>query len=295
MPYRFDTVNQNPAKYNKLFMADMSQVYYPQNNKLTSPSSEVVTVDNNSKNSDTTSLLMKNAKSSYRPARTNKNNGRHEIAAEVAAAVSEEDPAAAAAFRRSVSPDLTEADSTSGDVKAAVGRRASTTLLANIGERRRRSSSHSRRHSSPPGSEQETSSASSASGGGVVGATLRRKCQPHHKCAAVNQSVSSIMRPSRYSYSSCMTSSSHSSVANEVSFDNAASTATAAGKKASRRRRSAESIPSSSMHSYFLPPLSNSKPSLNKSHRRPSCDSLDRWVASGVDFSSSVEVYVFRK
>jgi hypothetical protein len=49
------------------------------------------------------------------------------------------------------------------------------------------------------------------------------------------------------------------------------------------------------MHSYFLPPLSNSKPSLNKSHRRPSCDSLDRWVASGVDFSSSVEVYVFRK
>jgi hypothetical protein len=43
----------------------------------------------------------------------------------------------------------------------------------------------------------------------------------------------------------------------------------------------------------MTPPPSSS--SLNRAHRRPSCASLDGWVAHGVDFSSSVEVYVFRK
>ena len=44
----------------------------------------------------------------------------------------------------------------------------------------------------------------------------------------------------------------------------------------------------------MTPPLPSSS-LLNRAHRRPSCASLDGWVAHGVDFSSSVEVYVFRK
>ena len=62
--------------------------------------------------------------------------------------------------------------------------------------------------------------------------------------------------------------------------------ATASSKPAPQRVRRRASL------SDMTPPPSSSL--LNRAHRRPSCASLDGWVAHGVDFSSSVEVYVFR-
>ncbi|KAL7491519.1 hypothetical protein ACHAWT_000843 [Skeletonema menzelii] len=131
---------------------------------------------------------------------------------------------------------------------------------------------------STPADSLKQKSTSGGSGGG--GATLRRKCQPLHKCATVNQSVSSIMRPSRYS----MNSSTHS-LSSEL---NDSSVHSSNQPRRVSRRATCEGLPAQSMHSYFLP---------ESSHRSLSFTSSldDQWVASGVDFSSSVEVYVFRK
>ena len=157
----------------------------------------------------------------------------------------------------------------------------------------RRSATYTRRHSSPgPAKEVTTTSQQSPSGVNEAAIRRRRKCQPLHRCASMNDSVSSILKPSKYSPSSSFTS--------EVGDTTAATiAATAPATKSSRflRRWSAPSIgseglPAASMHSFFLPP-SEGKP-LNKLQRRPSCDTLDKWVADGVDFCSSVEVHVFR-
>lgn len=163
-------------------------------------------------------------------------------------------------------------------------------------ECRRSATLTQRRHSSPGPRKEATSSTSqqppSGAGGNEAAIRHRRKCQPLHRCASMNESVSSILKPSKYSPSSSITS--------EGGGDNntaaiAATAATTDKKPSSRkflRRWSApESLPAASMHSFFLPPLE--KP-LNKTQKRPSSDELDKWVADGVDFCNSVEVHVFR-
>ena len=152
-------------------------------------------------------------------------------------------------------------------------------LRTSVGSNHSTDSNNSiRRHSAA-----STSGSSSTSGNNTTthngGATLRRKCQPLHKCATTNQSVSSIMRPSRYS----MAMSAHTLPNDEV--DNNSDDDTTNGK-APRRRSCNDSLPSQSMHSYFARPSGSAQRSFSLD---------DQWVASGVDFSSSVEVYVFRK
>ena len=140
-----------------------------------------------------------------------------------------------------------------------------------------------RRHSSAvstSGSSSTSGNANTNNNNNNGGATLRRKCQPLHKCATTNQSVSSIMRPSRY-----LAMSAHS-VPGEVVDVNNSDNEDNDGKAKPRRRSCNESLRSQSMHSYFA------RGSTGKSQRSFSLD--DQWVASGVDFSSSVEVYVFR-
>ena len=258
-----DSINLNPATYNRLFMADTSQVYCSRS-----------LLANNDEVEDTrvTNSLLESAASTYRPARNNAKNRRpNTIIAREADDDDNDDDArrrADAALRGSVSSTSTEG-----------------------------SSSSSRRRSS-------AASSASPGGGGGGGATLRRKCQPLHKCATVNQSVSSIMRPSRYS----MNSSTHSISNEQLLTDNSVTTTTATANKAPRRRvsrRSSEGgLPSQSMHSYFLRGSSsssiiggNKKPQKREDSLNRSLSSAidDPWVASGVDFSSSVEVYVFRK
>jgi hypothetical protein len=165
--------------------------------------------------------------------------------------------------------------------------------------------SYTRRHSSSPGSERRaieplpTSSSQSKSGGGNEAAIRRRrKCQPHHRSASINEALSSILKPPKYSPSSSITSEGSDSTASTN-----ANAATANKKPPPRqrflRRWSAPSIgsegllPAGSMHSFFLPPPE--KP-VNKSHhkRSSSDDDLDKWVADGVDFCSNVEVHLFR-
>ena len=253
-----DSVNENhhPATY-KLFMADRSQVYcgrYMSNNDLPSLSS------------------------SYRPARKNSNR-QHNNAKEL-----DNDENAEASLRSSISTVSTEdshSDTEATSQRRRPRRRASATATSLVDLDPTRSATYTQRYSAPD---------PPPSGSGA--ATLRRKCQPHHKCASTNLSVSSIMRPSRYSLSSSISSSGHS-LASEVDTGNATTTANVVTGKVSKTRRRASLSSSASMHSFFLSP---SNPPLNNSQRRPSCSSLDlQWVASGVDFSSSVEVYVFRK
>eukprot|EP00986_Skeletonema_menzelii_P018813 scaffold26725_cov218-Skeletonema_menzelii.AAC.2 len=86
----------------------------------------------------------------------------------------------------------------------------------------------------------------------------RKRCQPHHKCLSMNEALSSIMKPPRYSSS------------NTRSIDSSAT------KPLLMRRNSMSSALSSS--------FSPSKPRRN---------SADQWIASGVVFNSSVEVYLF--
>jgi len=257
-----DSINLNPATYNRLFMADTSQVYC----------SRSLLANDEVEDTRVTNSLLESAASTYRPARNNAKNRRpNTIIAREADDDDNDDDArrrADAALRGSVSSTSTEG-----------------------------SSSSSRRRSS-------AASSASPGGGGGGGATLRRKCQPLHKCATVNQSVSSIMRPSRYS----MNSSTHSISNEQLLTDNSVTTTTATANKAPRRRvsrRSSEGgLPSQSMHSYFLRGSSsssiiggNKKPQKREDSLNRSLSSAidDPWVASGVDFSSSVEVYVFRK
>ena len=87
---------------------------------------------------------------------------------------------------------------------------------------------------------------------------LRKRCQPHHKCLSMNEALSSIMKPPRYSSS------------NTRSIDSSAT------KPLLMRRNSMSSALSSS--------FSPSKPRRN---------SADQWIASGVVFNNSVEVYLF--
>ena len=282
-----DSVNENPATYN-LFMADRSLVKRLDTAFTDRYLLSCRTISNNDlpslSSSEVDSLLIKATVSSscYRPARKNSNR-QHNNAKEL-----DNDENAEASLRSSISTVSTEdsysdTEATSQRNGPRRRRRATATSLVDLDPTR--SATYTRRHSAPDHG-QEPPPPSSGSGS----TTLRRKCQPRHRCASTNVSVSSIMRPSRYSLSSSISSSGHS-VASEVAADNAAATNVFTDKVSKMRRRA--SLTSASMHSYFLSP---SNPPLNDSQRRPSCSSLDlQWVASGVDFSSSVEVYVFRK
>ena len=256
--------NQSPSTY-KLIMADMSQVYC---GRSLSPNNYDDDDDAVVDDKRLTSLLE--TAISYRPVRkntANKTNGRAKANHD-----DENDERAEAALCRSVGSVISNSTEEEG------------------------SSNNSRRGSDGdttlPGDK--STSVGSSNGGGNNNATLRRKCQPLHKCATVNQSVSSIMRrPSRYS----MTSSSHSFTTSDVQLVNENSihstshihNAPSNNRRFSRRASGERGLPAQSMHSYFL-----QRESLGNSQR--SLSSLDDpWVASGVDFSSSVEVYVFRK
>eukprot|EP00984_Skeletonema_dohrnii_P026667 scaffold16037_cov139-Skeletonema_dohrnii-CCMP3373.AAC.4 len=116
-----------------------------------------------------------------------------------------------------------------------------------------------RRHSSP---QMDTSNTSPISEKALsrAGNTIRRRSQPLHRCPSLNQALSSAMRPPKYSS------------ANTSCFDSSAT-------KSSRMRRST-----------VVPSMSSSFSSPSSSHRT----SADRWIASGVVFSTSVEVYLFR-
>ena len=244
-----ETVNTNPATY-KLFMADTSQVYCGRSLPNHKKKNDVA--------DDNKIGLASILASSYRPARTRRPN--------IVPRDDGDDLAKTDLHRRS-STDSDSSMSTS-DGSSGSGsdsrRRSSTTSADGGGGMMRRNST----------------------GGGGGGPTLRRKCQPLHRQHS-NQSVSSIMRPSRYS----MTSSTHSlsSELNDSSLhssSNQAATSTATAPKPRRisRRATLDGLPAQSMHSYFQ----------KETYKRS--NSLDhQWVASGVDFSSSVEVYVFRK
>jgi hypothetical protein len=243
-----ESVNTNPAIY-KLFTADTSQVYcgrslLPNHKKK-----------NDAADDDKIGLASILA-SSYRPARTRRPN--------IVPRDDGDDPAKTDLHRRS-STDSDSSMSTSTDGSSGSGsRRRSSTTSADGGTLRRRNSS-----------------SSVASGGGP---TLRRKCQPLHRDQSFNQSVSSIMRPSRYS----MTSSTHSlssELNDSLHSSSQAPTTTAAPPKPRRisRRATLDGLPAPSMHTDFQ----------RETYKRSNSD--HQWVASGVDFSSSVEVYVFRK
>lgn len=90
------------------------------------------------------------------------------------------------------------------------------------------------------------------------GGRTRRRSRPLHKCPSMNQAISSIMKPSRYS-SACT-----------IGFDSKATTKP------------------SQLECTTLPSMSSSSSS-SSSHT-----SANKWIASGVVFSSSVEVYLFR-
>lgn len=88
------------------------------------------------------------------------------------------------------------------------------------------------------------------------GPTIRRRSQPLHKCPSMNQAISSIMKPSRYS--------------------------------SARKVGDSEATTKPSQLDTSLPSTAASSSS-SSSHT-----SANRWIASGVVFSSSVEVYFFR-
>ena len=164
----------------------------------------------------------------------------------------------------------------------------------------RLSATYTRRHSSPG---PRPASLQSLSGGDEAAILRRRKCQPHHRCVSVNESVSSILKPPKYSPSSSITSESGDSTAATIA---ATVVSTSANKPSRFQRRwswsepsigtgsEGEDLPPVSLHLPFSrPPLERH---LNKAQKRPSCDKeVDRWVADGVDFCSSVEVHVFHK
>ena len=114
----------------------------------------------------------------------------------------------------------------------------------------------------------------------------RRKCQPLHRCESMNESVSSILKPSKYSTSSIIYSEDGDNTAATHSAQ------TAATKKSPRRflrRWSAPSIGSESSTA------ASTQTSLkNKSQNRPSSsEEMDeKWVADGVDFCNRVEIHV---
>ena len=93
-----------------------------------------------------------------------------------------------------------------------------------------------------------------------AGYLYRTRSQPHHKCPSKNQALSSIMKSPRYSAS------------NTGRFYSSAT-------KPPRMRHNSMSAAMPST----LSPL-QSKPRRN---------SADQWIASGVVFNSSVEVYLF--
>lgn len=90
------------------------------------------------------------------------------------------------------------------------------------------------------------------------GTSIRRRSRPLHKCPSMNQAISSIMKPSRYS-SACT-----------IGFDSKATKSSQLGRTT-------------------LPSMASSSSSSSSSST-----SANRWIASGVVFSSSVEVYLFR-
>lgn len=266
--------NQSPSTY-KLIMADMSQVYC---GRSLSPNDhddgDAEVVDDRRLASlldiDTSDVV------SYRPARKGATKSGRAKANHI-----EHDERVEAALRRSVTCNY----STEEEEGSSSRRRSSDTTTTTL----------------PSDKSTSVTGNSNGAGGSNNNATLRRKCQPLHKCATVNQSVSSIMRrPSRYSMTS---SSSHSfttgDVVQEVVNDNSihstghihtAPSSNTSRRRFSRRASGERGLPAQSMHSYFL----QRETSLGNSQR--SLSSLDDpWVASGVDFSSSVEVYVFRK
>ena len=112
----------------------------------------------------------------------------------------------------------------------------------------------------------------------------------------MNESVSSILKPPKYSPSSSFTSESGDSTAATI----AATASTSMNKPSRFQRRWSLSGPSIGSEGEDLPPVSLHLPfsrpvSMSQSQKTPPCDKVDRWVADGVDFCSSVEVHVFRK
>uniref|UniRef100_A0A7S2Q1S1 Uncharacterized protein n=1 Tax=Skeletonema marinoi TaxID=267567 RepID=A0A7S2Q1S1_9STRA len=124
---------------------------------------------------------------------------------------------------------------------------------------------NNRRHSEPSvvASQMDTSNTSLITKKALsrAGNTIRRRSQPLHKCPSLNQALSSAMRPPKYSS------------ANTSGFDS-----------------SANKPPRMMRRSTVVPSMSSSFSSPSSSHRT----SADRWIASGVVFSTSVEVYLFR-
>ena len=166
----------------------------------------------------------------------------------------------------------------------------------------RLSATYTRRHSSPGPRPAREACTSLHSPSGVNEAAIlrRRKFQPHHRCTFMNEFVSSILKPPKYSLSSSITSESGDSTAATI-----AATASTTVEEPSRflrrwswsepsRGSEGEDLPPVSLNLPFLPLLPFEVP-LNKSQKRPSRDKVDRWVAEGVDFCSSVEVHVFHK
>ena len=158
-----------------------------------------------------------------------------------------------------------------------------------------------------PAATSRSSSPSGDSNGGGTSIRRRKKCQPRHRCAKTNESITSILRPSKYSssFSSSdditidnihLVSSGEGDSHNNTATIETLATTTKKSSLFQRSSKTSKGLPSASMHSYFLPSLETSTPPLNKSQKLPSCNSLDgQWVPSGVDFSSSVEVHVFYK
>ncbi len=224
--------NQNPAK-SKLFTADLSQVYCSRSmvDEFSSKGNKIQAFARDDKKLRLCPSLLMNGR-------------RHSVCC--TEVVSRLDVSNASS--------ITE-DSTANSSDPAISQRRPATHLPDR---------NNMRHCEQPSevvAKLDTSNASSITEPEMSSAstyssspsrTFRRKSRPLHKCVSMNQSISSIIRPSRYS------SSNTSSV-----------------------NSSRISSPSEGLDSSSSPPPS----------RRTS---LDGWIASGVTFSSSVEVHVYR-
>lgn len=161
---------------------------------------------------------------------------------------------------------------------------------------------------SRPGSQARRSSAgggSVASSGGRV--TMRKLSEPMHRCSHTNASVHGIMRPARYSSVnlSGMVGSNSSEGIRKCSSQLALSTLPRKTTSSNRLSGQRQQGSLSTRHSYDL--LTSTKPRRTmsvadmanenwNSHPTPvDQEAKDRWVASGVEFSKNMEVYVFKK
>mmetsp|Transcript_14562 Transcript_14562/g.31660 ORF Transcript_14562/g.31660 Transcript_14562/m.31660 type:complete len:413 (+) Transcript_14562:174-1412(+) len=124
---------------------------------------------------------------------------------------------------------------------------------------------------------------------------VRKLSEPRHRCSTTNQKVSGIMRPARYS---------SNNLAGMVSSPSPPPVIT---KKSSNVRRNASCIDLSSMNKETFDELGSAPPvrtiSVENFHRfktnnginpEPQDMSHAHWIASGVNFSKNMEVYLFK-